>query len=68
MVLTYTENALEDYTYWQAIDKKIVKKINELVNAIQRIPFGGIGKPGPLKLDLAGYWSRRIEPRAQNRS
>ena len=61
MVRTFTENAWEDYTYWQAVDKKIVKKINELIKAIQRTPFEGIGKPEPLKFDLAGYWSRRID-------
>jgi toxin YoeB len=61
MVLTFTENAWEDYTYWQKIDKKIIKKINQLIKDIQRNPFDGIGKPEPLKYDLAGYWSRRID-------
>ncbi|MFC4871656.1 Txe/YoeB family addiction module toxin [Negadavirga shengliensis] len=61
MVLTFTENAWEDYLYWQKTDKKMVKKINELVKIIKRTPFEGIGKPEPLKYDLAGYWSRRID-------
>lgn len=61
MVLTFTENAWEDYLYWQKVDKKMVRKINELIKSIQRTPFDGIGKPEPLKFDLAGYWSRRID-------
>ncbi|MEQ8239428.1 MAG: Txe/YoeB family addiction module toxin [Cyclobacteriaceae bacterium] len=61
MVLTFTENAWEDYLYWQKVDKKTVKKINELIKDIKRNPFHGIGKPEPLKYDLAGYWSRRID-------
>ena len=61
MVLTFIENAWEDYTYWLKIDKKINKKINELIKDIQPNPFDGIGKPEPLKYDLAGYWSRRID-------
>jgi toxin YoeB len=60
MVLTFTEYAREDYNYWQKVDKKIVRKINELIKSIQRTPFLGIGKPEPLKFDLGGYWSRRI--------
>jgi toxin YoeB len=61
MVITFTKNAWEDYLYWQNTDKKIVKKINELIKDIQRNPFDGIGKPEALKFDLAGYWSRRID-------
>ena len=61
MLITFTQNAWEDYTYWQSIDKKIVKKINELLKDIKRNPFDGIGKPEALKYDLAGYWSRRVD-------
>ncbi len=61
MLLTFTENAWEDYLYWQKANKKLVKKINELIKDIKRSPFDGIGKPEPLKYDLAGYWSRRID-------
>lgn len=61
MVLTFTENAWDDYLHWQKVDKKMVRKINELIKSIKRTPFEGIGKPEPLKFDLAGYWSRRID-------
>jgi toxin YoeB len=61
MLITFTENAWEDYIYWQSIEKKIVKKINELLKDIQRTPFDGIGRPEALKYDLSGYWSRRID-------
>jgi toxin YoeB len=61
MVLTFTENAWEDYIYWQKIDKKMIRKINDLIKSIKRTPFEGIGKPEPLKFDLTGYWSRRID-------
>jgi toxin YoeB len=61
MVLTFTENAWDDYLYWQKVDKKMIRKINELIKSLQRTPFEGIGKPEPLKFDLAGYWSRRID-------
>jgi len=61
MDIKFTVNAWEDYCYWQSIDKKIVKKINELIKDIERNPFDGIGKPEALKYDLSGYWSRRID-------
>jgi toxin YoeB len=61
MTLTFTENAWEDYLYWQKTDKKVVKKINDLIKEIQRNPFEGLGRPEQLKYDLAGFWSRRIE-------
>ncbi len=46
---------------WQSEDKKMLRKINELIKDIQRTPFEGKGKPEPLKYDLAGFWSRRID-------
>lgn len=58
--LSFTEDAFEDYLYWQQEDKKTLKRINQLLKAIQREPFTGEGKPEPLKGDLAGLWSRRI--------
>jgi toxin YoeB len=58
--LVFAEEAWEDYLYWQQQDKRMVKRINELIAATQRDPFGGIGKPEPLKHALAGFWSRRI--------
>jgi len=61
MILTFTENAWEDYLFWQKTDKKIVKKVNGLIKEIQRTPFKGTGKPESLRYDLAGYWSRRID-------
>ncbi|MFH6983038.1 Txe/YoeB family addiction module toxin [Marinoscillum luteum] len=61
MTLVFTANAWEDYVYWQKVDRKMVKKINDLIKVIKRTPFDGIGKPEPLRYDLAGYWSRRID-------
>ncbi len=54
-------DAWEDYLYWQSQDKRILKRINQLVKDISRNPFDGIGKPEPLKGNLAGLWSRRID-------
>jgi len=50
----------DDYLYWQKIDKKMLKRINQLIRECQRTPFEGIGKPEPLKGNLSGWWSRRI--------
>ena len=55
------EEAWEDYLYWQTQDKKTLKRINVLIQDIERHPFEGLGKPEPLKYDLSGYWSRRID-------
>lgn len=60
MNLLFSGHAWEDYLYWQNTDKQVLKRINGLIQAIQRSPFQGIGKPEPLKHGLAGYWSRRI--------
>ena len=60
MRLIFSENAWEDYLYWQRTDKKTLSRINKLIKEIKRTPFKGIGKPEPLKHGLAGYWSRRI--------
>lgn len=59
MNLVWTQNAWDEYLYWQT-DKKMLEKINQLINNIQRSPFEGIGKPEALKFDLIGKWSRRI--------
>ena len=61
MILSWTQDAWEDYEYWQKTSKEKVKQIRKLIKAIKRDPFEGIGKPEPLKHDLAGYWSRRID-------
>ncbi len=60
MKLIWSENAWEDYLFWQENDKKILRRINELIKATQRAPFDGIGDPEPLKHNWKGYWSRRI--------
>ncbi|WP_293776125.1 Txe/YoeB family addiction module toxin [uncultured Corynebacterium sp.] len=60
MILSWTEEAWEDYLWWQAHDKKILKRINSLIKDIARNGNEGIGKPEPLKFELAGFWSRRI--------
>jgi len=61
MRITFSKNSWEDYISWQKEDKKILKKINLMIKEIQRTPFQGIGNPEPLKYDLAGFWSRRID-------
>jgi len=61
MRITFSKNAWEDYVSWQKDNKMILKKINELIKDIQRTPFIGQGKPEPLKYDLSGFWSRRID-------
>ena len=61
MRLLWHENGWEDYLWWQARDKKTLKRINLLIQDIQRSPFDGIGKPEPLKENLSGWWSRRID-------
>lgn len=60
MIIAWTENAWADYLYWQKIDKKILKRINELVKDIKKHPFEGLGSPEPLKHNWSGYYSRRI--------
>ncbi len=61
MRLLWHENGWEDYLWWQAQDKKTMKRINLLIRDMQRSPFDGIGKPEPLKDNLSGWWSRRID-------
>lgn len=60
MKLIFSDEAWEDYLYWQRHDKAVLKRINELISACQRDPFVGIGKPEPLRHALSGFWSRRI--------
>ncbi len=60
MIIAWTTIAWDGYLYWQAHDKKVLKRINELIKDIIRSPFSGIGKPELLKFELAGKWSRRI--------
>jgi toxin YoeB len=62
MRIIFTDEAWESYLYWHRHDKKIFKKINDLIKELKRMPFEGLGKPEPLKHELAGCWSRRITP------
>jgi toxin YoeB len=57
----FTDEAWNDYQYWNETDKKQFKKINDLIKEIDRTPYDGIGKPEALKQNLKGFWSRRID-------
>ncbi len=61
MIKSWDDFAWEDYLYWQMQDKKTLKRINQLLQDIDRNGYTGIGKPEPLKGNLQGYWSRRID-------
>ncbi len=60
-LLCWTDAAWEDYVYWQAQDRKTLKRINKLIDDVRRSPFDGIGKPEALRENLSGFWSRRID-------
>lgn len=60
-LLSWTDEAWNSYVYWQTQDKKTLKRINKLISDVKRSPFDGIGKPEPLKENLSGFWSRRID-------
>jgi toxin YoeB len=59
--ITFTEDAWEDYAYWQTQDKKTLRRINTLINDVKRNPYEGLGKPEALSGNLSGCWSRRID-------
>lgn len=61
MRLLWEDRAWDDYLYWQAQDKKNLRRVNALIKDICRSPFDGIGKPEPLKHGLSGWWSRRVD-------
>ena len=61
MRLLWEDRAWSEYLYWQTQDKKTLKRINALIKDIQRSPYEGIGKPEPLRGNLSGWWSRRID-------
>ena len=61
LLYLWTDEAWADYLYWQGEDRKTLKRINLLIKDIERDPFDGIGKAEPLKHNLSGYWSRRID-------
>ena len=60
MKLVFAELSCDDYLHWQKQDRKLVERINKLIEATARDPFTGIGKPEPLKHAFTGFWSRRI--------
>ncbi len=59
--LVFSDEAWKDYLHWQETDRSMVRRINQLIKDIRRSPYEGIGKPEPLKHQLAGWWSRRID-------
>lgn len=61
MPIKFSDQAWDDYLFWQQADKTVVKRINALLKDIQRSPFDGLGKPEPLRHNLSGFWSRRID-------
>lgn len=60
MNIVFTEAAWKDYLWFQEHNRQLLKRINDLIKDAQRTPFEGLGKPEPLKGELSGYWSRRI--------
>ncbi|ODT48965.1 Txe/YoeB family addiction module toxin [Devosia sp. 63-57] len=60
MKVAFMSKGWEDYLYWQATDKQVIKKLNSLIKDCQRSPFEGIGQPEALKHEFSGWWSRRI--------
>ena len=60
MNIIFSDHSWSDYLHWQKNDKKLLKRINNLIKEISRNPHSGTGKPEPLKHSLSGYWSRRI--------
>jgi toxin YoeB len=58
--LIFSDSAWDDYLYWQKHDRKMVERINKLIQEVKREHFSGVGKPEPLKHALSGFWSRRI--------
>ena len=61
MKIIFSSHAWDDYLHWQRTDRKVLKRINGLIQEITRTPFEGTGKPEPLRHALTGYWSRRID-------
>ena len=61
MILAWSDDAWDDYLYWQAQGKKTLKRINLLIKDVMRHPFEGLGEPEPLKHNWQGFWSRRID-------
>lgn len=61
MKLTFSTRGWNDYLEWQELDRRMLKRINGMISEIMRDPYHGIGKPEPLKHELSGFWSRRID-------
>ena len=61
MKLIFSEQAWEDYLFWQSHDRATLQRVNRLIQATMREPYAGLGKPEPLKHTYTGYWSRRID-------
>jgi toxin YoeB len=61
MKVSFSDQGWQDYLYWQDTDRRMLRRVNELIKDIKRSPFQGIGKPEPLRHQLAGFWSRRID-------
>ncbi len=59
--ISFDPNAWDDFVFWLSADRKMARRITRLIAETQRDPFTGIGKPEPLKGELSGYWSRRID-------
>ena len=68
MKLVFSEQAWDDYLYWQKTDRATLKRINDLIRDAMRDPTAGLGKPEPLRHALQGYWSRRIDREHRSRS
>jgi len=60
MKLIWSQRSWDEYLYWQETDRAVLTKINELIRDTSRTPFAGLGKPEPLRLNMKGWWSRRI--------
>lgn len=60
MKIVFSETGWDDYLYWQAHDRKILDRVNDLIKECSRTPFSGTGKPEPLRGPLSGWWSRRL--------
>lgn len=61
MIKIWSDDAWDDYLYWQTQDKKVLKRVNDLIKDCERNRYTGIGKPEPLKGNLSGFWSRKID-------
>ena len=60
MNVAFLSQGWEDYLHWQTTDKQVLRKLNALIKECQRTPYGGSGRPEPLRYELSGWWSRRI--------